>query len=211
VTQPLWSHRFFTSTRGQIVARLRRASQTVDELARALDLTDNAVRAQLAGLERDGIVRHEGRRKGTGKPSVAYALSPDVESLLSRAYQPLLDALLETLTERLSERELTAVLRGAGRALAGTLPIQRGDVATRAKAAAAILNDLGGLAAAEPGPDHWEIRSEGCPLSALVAHHPKACKAVEAMVGELVGGTVRERCDRSGDRPRCRFELVGSS
>ena len=39
------SQRFFASTRGRIVALLRRESRTVDELAQALDLTDNAVRA----------------------------------------------------------------------------------------------------------------------------------------------------------------------
>jgi predicted ArsR family transcriptional regulator len=210
VAQPLWNQRFFASTRGRIVSLLRRSTLTVDDLAQALELTDNAVRAQLAALERDGIVRQEGLRKGNGKPSVAYALTPEVEPLLSRAYRPLLDALLETLSERLPERELAVVLRAAGRAVARTLPLPRGDAAARATAASAILNDLGGLAVAERGADGWVIRSEGCPLSALVKQHPKVCKAVEAMIGELVGGTVREHCDQSAERPRCRFELTSA-
>jgi DNA-binding transcriptional ArsR family regulator len=105
MTQPLWSQRFFASTRGRIVALLRRIPMTVDQLAQALELTDNAVRAQLAGLERDGIVRPDGIKKGTSKPSVAYSLIPDVEPLLSRAYRPLLHALLDTLAERLPDRE----------------------------------------------------------------------------------------------------------
>src|SRR5215471_5815189 len=58
--------RFFTSTRGKIVTLLRRESQTVEELARALDLTDNAVRAHLMVLERDGLVRQRGSRRGGG-------------------------------------------------------------------------------------------------------------------------------------------------
>ena len=48
--------RFFASTRGQIVTLLRRALRTVDELAGELGLTDNAIRAHLAALERDGLV-----------------------------------------------------------------------------------------------------------------------------------------------------------
>jgi predicted ArsR family transcriptional regulator len=48
------NQRFFASTRGRIVTLLRRSSHTVEELAQALDLTDNAVRAHLATLERDG-------------------------------------------------------------------------------------------------------------------------------------------------------------
>jgi predicted ArsR family transcriptional regulator len=208
VTQPLWSQRFFTSTRGRIVTLLRRSALTVDDLARALGLTDNAVRAQLAGLERDGIVRQEGVRKGAGKPSASYALSPDIEPLLSRAYRPLLDALLETLSERLPGRELAAVLRAAGRALGRTLPVPRGDRESRLNAAGAILNDLGGQAVLERDQDGWVIRSDGCPLSGLIQQHPDVCAAVEAMVSELVGETMREHCDRSGDRPRCQFRVA---
>ena len=219
MTELLWSQRFFASTRGRIVALLRRTPMTVDQLAQALDLTDNAVRAQLAGLERDGIAQPEGIRKGASKPSVAYTQTPDVEPLLSRAYRPLLGALLDTLAERLPDREQAAVLRATGRALGRTVPLPRGDLAARLYAAAAVLNELGGLAVAavlnelgglavaERGEDGWAIQSEGCPLSGLVRQHPRVCKAVEALVGELVGETVREHCDRSSDRPRCRFQL----
>jgi predicted ArsR family transcriptional regulator len=47
------------------------------------------------------------------------------------------------------------------------------------------------------------------PLAAVVRQHPKVCKALEAMIGELAGVTVREHCDRSDERPRCCFQLVG--
>jgi predicted ArsR family transcriptional regulator len=43
-----------------VVALLRRTGFTVDELPRELDLTNNGVRAHLATLERDGIVRQSG-------------------------------------------------------------------------------------------------------------------------------------------------------
>jgi len=62
---------------------------------------------------------------------------------------------------------------------------------------------------AEHGPDDWVVRSEGCPLAGVVRQHPKVCKALEAMIGELAGVTVREHCDRSDERPKCCFQLVG--
>ncbi len=55
-----WDQKFFASTRGQIVTLLRRTSYTVEELAQAVGLTDNGVRAHLAILERDGIVQQRG-------------------------------------------------------------------------------------------------------------------------------------------------------
>ena len=65
---PLWTSRFFETTRGQIVLLLRQEVRTVAELAEALELTDNAVRAHLATLERDRFVRRAGERPGFRKP-----------------------------------------------------------------------------------------------------------------------------------------------
>ena len=63
-----WDQRFFASTKGQVAALLSRGVATVEELARELGLTDNAVRSHLAALERDGLVAQTGVRRGTGNP-----------------------------------------------------------------------------------------------------------------------------------------------
>src|SRR5947209_6909672 len=92
--------RFFASTRGKMILLLRRASRTVEELAEALELTDNAVRAQLALLERDGLVQQRGSRRGSSKPAAVYEITPAAEDLFPKAYGPVLRQLLETLNER---------------------------------------------------------------------------------------------------------------
>jgi DeoR family suf operon transcriptional repressor len=211
MVHPIWSPRFFASTRGRIVDLLRRTRRTVDELAQALELTGNAVRSQLASLERDGVVRPHGLRKGGGKPSVTYELAPEIEPMLSKAYRPLFGALLESLAATLPKAQLVTLLRDAGRRLARELPPLRGEPAARAAAASAVLNDLGGLTVVDQSSGASVIRSDGCPLSALVLKRPELCKAVEVMVAELVGAPVRESCDRRGDRPRCRFEVPRST
>src|SRR5437660_5275336 len=92
-----WNQRFFASTRGRIVMLLRRSSRTVDELALDLSLTDNAVRAHLATLERDGLVHQSGARRGGSKPASLYALSAEAEQLFPRAYASVLHHLLDVL------------------------------------------------------------------------------------------------------------------
>src|SRR5574340_12073 len=64
-----WYARFMTSTRGRLLSLLRRQAHTVEELAQRLGLSDNAVRAHLATLERDGLVEQRGVRRdgGVGK------------------------------------------------------------------------------------------------------------------------------------------------
>ncbi|MBX6333083.1 MAG: helix-turn-helix domain-containing protein, partial [Gemmatimonadaceae bacterium] len=85
-----FGRRFLESTRGRLFALLRRGARTVDELAQSLGMTDNAVRAHLTGLERDGLVRQAGVRRGAGagKPALLYELHPDAEPLFSKAYAP---------------------------------------------------------------------------------------------------------------------------
>ncbi|HEY9501228.1 MAG TPA: helix-turn-helix domain-containing protein, partial [Pyrinomonadaceae bacterium] len=73
--------RFFESSRGRIVGLLRGTTKTVNELAEELDLTDNAVRANLLSLERDGLIRQRGVQRGTRKPHFSYELTPAAESL----------------------------------------------------------------------------------------------------------------------------------
>src|SRR5215217_4418285 len=96
MTQPLHNQRFLETTRGRILGLLRCGARTVEELAQAISLTDNAVRAHLATLERDGMVRSAGIRRGAGagKPSTLYELPPEAELVFSRAYPPVLTALL---------------------------------------------------------------------------------------------------------------------
>lgn len=198
--------RILPGTRGRIVARLRRAPCTVEELAASLDLTDNAVRAQLAAMERDGLVRQHGVRKGTRKPALEYELDPEAETALSRAYVPLVEALVEVLAGWLSRQDLEELLQEAGRRAAQPLPRPAGTAEERVRAASRVLDELGGLTEVEAAGDGWTIRSAGCPLAQLVAKRPETCRALEALVAELTRLPVREVCDRA-DRPRCRFEI----
>jgi predicted ArsR family transcriptional regulator len=200
-----WQRTFGGSSRGRVVALLRRGDRSVEELAQALGLTDNAVRAQLALLERDGVVRAVGvRRDGAvGKPATLYGLGHATSSLFSTAYAPLLASLLTELGERLPPRQLDAVLRGAGRRLAPELPANA-TFDDRARAGAGLLTDLGADADLVSTREGYEIRGHGCVVSDAVATCPATCRAVEELLSEMTGTRVRERCDRVG-APNCRF------
>ena len=199
--------RFFASTRGQIITLLRRSSRTVDELAQALDLTDNAVRAHLATLERDGIVLQRGMRRGGGKPAYVYDLAPEAEQLFPKAYGPVLQHVLEVLSERMPTDEVETLLREAGRRIAAGWNVPSGDLRMRLEAAVEILNELGGTAELEEGDGHYCIRGYSCPLAAVVPGHPAVCRLAETLLTELVGVPVREHCDNA-EIPRCCFTVA---
>jgi predicted ArsR family transcriptional regulator len=201
--------RFLESTRGQVVLLLRRGERTVEELAQALKLTDNAVRNHLSSLERDGLVRQDGVRRGpgAGKPATIYELHPDVAPLFSRAYPPVLRMLLDVLIEQLPPERSDEMLREVGRRLAAsTGGPASGSLNARAEAAASVLRALGGDVDVMREGKTLVIRSSGCPLSTAVSHRPETCKAVETLVAEISGEATRSCCQH-GDRPRCCFEI----
>jgi predicted ArsR family transcriptional regulator len=202
--------RFFESTRGRIVTLLRGSSKTVNELAAALELTDNAVRAHLLSLERDGLVTQSGVQRGTRKPHFAYELTAEADNLFPKAYDALLNQLITVLKGRLPPATLEQVLRDVGRSLAGAQGAdeQKGDLESRIAGGLAALEAIGGAARIEREDEKFFIRSEGCPLAAAVAEHPEVCRLAETLLSEIIGNEVHERCDREGS-PRCRFEILG--
>ena len=204
------SERIVETTRGRVLALLRRGEMTTDELAGALGLTDNAIRAHLATLERDGLVQARGeRREGRiGKPATVYTVSPQVDTLFSKAYIPLLTSLLSALGDRLTAKELTALLEDVGGRLAAGVPYPSGDLSARVAAASNFLNQLGGLSSVEEveAGKRYNIQGCGCPLGVAVGERPEVCEAIVGLLSKLTGADVRSCCKREG-RPSCCFEV----
>lgn len=198
------SHPFFASTRGKIVTLLRRGSRTVEELAEALDLTDNAVRAHLVALERDGLVQQRGLRRSSSKPAYIYDLAEAAEDLFPKAYGQVLDQLLKVLHEQMTHEDVEAVMRTTGRRLAAQWHIPPGELCQRLDAAVAILNELGGLIELEQQNEIYIIRGYSCPLATAVPGHPEACCLISSLLAELVGMPVQEQCER-GEKVNCCF------
>ena len=205
----LFRRQLLDSTRGRIVALLRRGGLTADDLASKLGVTRTAVRMQLAGMERDGLVTRAGRRPGPTRPSLVFELTPDVEQLLSNAYIPLLTRLVQVIADELPPTQQQRLLREVGQRLASDLLGTRwpeGPLASRVAAASRLLNDeLGALTHVEQN-GHFTIRGASCPLSALTGKHPGLCLAMVSFVSTVVDAPAVECCDR-GDRPRCCFEI----
>jgi predicted ArsR family transcriptional regulator len=201
-----WEQHFANSTRGRIVAILRRGWRSVDEIASTLGLTDNAVRAHIATLERDGVVTVAGARRdgSVGKPATLYGVAEGADTLFSSAYAPALSALISEIGQKHPE-DLESLLRGAGSRLATRAA---GTFEERVEDAAAILTELGADADVERTAEGYAIRGNGCALSQAVSSCPETCCMVEQLLAEVTGGKVCEQCDRTSSPPRCGFTIT---
>src|SRR5436305_10262787 len=203
-----WRARLMKSTRGKILDLLRTKEKTVNELAAALGLTDNAVRAHLLSLERDGLVHQSGTQPGFRKPHATYALTAEAEQIFPKSYGILLDLILIVISRQLSPKELRAAMREVGKRVADNhlLEVKGKSRDQRIETALRILKDLGGSANFEESEGKHFIRGNGCPLAAATSRHPEACLIAESLLTEIIGAPVKERCVH-GPTPSCCFEV----
>jgi predicted ArsR family transcriptional regulator len=203
-----WRERLFKTTRGKILTLLRTREWTVNELADKLNLTDNAVRAHLASLERDRFVAQAGMKRGVRKPHATYGLGSEAEQMFPKAYGRLVSLLMSMFSRRSTPRDLRAGMRAAGRAVAREhlCELKGKTRQQRIDAALDILKELGGAAVFREEDGKHFICGCGCPIAAATANHPEACLLAESLLTEIVGSPVKEHCTR-GPAPSCRFEL----
>ena len=181
-------------------------------------LTDNAVRAQLTALERDGLVRQSGLRPGRRKSNVVYELTAKAEHLFPKVYGLILLRLLDALKENLSAKKLDALVRTVGPQLApsfrSVLPTARSR--NRIQQAIAVLRELGGFCEQAEENGKIGLRCFDCPLAVAVVGHPEVCQLIETVLADVLGvpGPPALR-NRSGAamllRNRNRRWLIGGS
>jgi predicted ArsR family transcriptional regulator len=193
-------------TRDGIVRLLLKSQDTVESLANKLGVTKNAVRAQIALLQREGIVDIQGEVKGTRRPAAVYGLQPGADVHFSKAYPVILSHLTHVLAQKLSQTEFRTVMRELGQRLARSVPRPSGDPRDRVAGALKFLKMLGSAAEMTEDKGKIVISSYGCPIAEAVTADVRSCIAMEALLKDLTGLPVAERCEH-GAHPSCRFEI----
>jgi predicted ArsR family transcriptional regulator len=194
------------SAAGKVLSRLRHGAMTVEELARALRLTDNAVRNQLRKLQEAHLVTAAGKRPGPSKPSTLYAITLQGQIQFSSLYLPVLTQFLAVAEGQCSGTQLDTFMLETGKSLANRYPKPSGGLKRRVNVAARLLRSFGSVAEVGARDGTLVIRSRGCPLAALVSENPAACKILEGFLEAQTAARVTICCNRKPE-PQCCFEV----
>ncbi len=195
-----------TGTRSRIIELLRRRQYTVEQLGKELEVSETAIRAQLALLQRDGIVEAKGEIKIARRPSLTYGLSPGVGLQFSKAYHTVLGHLIDILALQMPKKEYTTVMRKLGRKLANATPHPTGSLRDRVTNTAKVYESFGTLTNVEEDRDKFIILVHGCPFEEVVNGNAGICIAMETFMSTLIEVPVRQCCDRN-ERTSCRFKV----
>lgn len=188
------AHLHMQTTRQQILDYLRRNGRgTVKELGKLLDLTSTGIRQHLTVLERDGLVEASEERGRVGRPTLVYTLTEKADDLFPKAYDVLVNVLLEEMRATAGNEQLYQMLQRVAERLAAPHMdrVEGKSLEERVRAAAAILDEQGCLAEVSGEEDEYFIDEYSCPFPKAAERDRSVCALHVEFVRLLTGGDTR--------------------
>lgn len=201
-----------SSTRAKLLGLLLRhkAGLTIDELGEKLAISRNAVRQHIASLENEGLVAGGERRRGVGRPSQIYTLTPLGLEQFPRQYSLLSGLVLASVKELHGSEGAIALMKQIADRLARQYSprVQGETLADRAKTVGALMGEIGFLAETERSAEGTAITALNCVYHHLAAEYPEVCQLDIELIQQLTGARVEhtECMVRGGNC--CRFKLT---
>jgi predicted ArsR family transcriptional regulator len=198
-------------TRRQILELLRRRGEmTAAELSELLGIGAVGVRQHLAMLERDDLVETIGVRRGVGRPSHLFALTPVARALFPNRYDQLvMDALSfvaasggqEAVDELFAQRR-EKLHQQLARRLTGE------SAAERIAMLAVILNEQGYMCDWQQCDDGSFVLTEhNCPVDCVAREYPQACSQELKLSQDVLDMAVTRDSTIAAGANCCRYHI----
>ncbi len=203
-------------TRQEILTAIKwKGTMTAEELARELSISQVAVRQHLASLEAENIISISVERRGLGRPSHRYRLTPHGDETFARRYPGLTNALLESLSELQGEEAIQTLFARMRERTVERLQRRLADkpLRDRVQELARIQTEFGFMAEAIEGEEagEWRLVQHNCSICAVASLYPNACCRNEMqMLKQLLGDVEvhREKYILAGDHT-CTYRIQG--
>ena len=205
------------SRREQLLRLLleRKTGRTIDELARGLHVSRNAVRQHLTSLVAEGLVTKGPMQATGGRPEQLYLLSAEGREGFPRKYSWFSELLLDSLKSEKGEAALIARFEKLGTQVGTQLQHAQhlpGPAAERISRLATAMHELGyeATSTAASGLQLPMIEASNCVFHHLAARFPEVCHFDLALLSTFVGRPVEhEECIVRGGHV-CRFKFKPS-
>ena len=190
------------------------AGATVDELAKVLSISRNAVNQHIASLENGGFISSITQMQSRGRPSNYYSLTSRGQELFPRHYDLFSNMLLRVVKQSLGDDKFRQTLQELGEELAATFlhRVQsRHGRAARMEEIAGILHELGYEAHSSNGQSDGteggspEIIASNCVFHKLAESHPDVCQLDLSLMSSLLGEKIEHRECMVRGGTCCRF------
>lgn len=204
----------YGSRRKQLMRYLLRHKQgaSIDELARALEVTRTAVRQHLAALARDSLVAAGAERPTGGRPERLYVLTQEGREAFPRHYSWFARLLVDAMAKEYGASGLRVRLGRIAAVVVAELrrtPPQNDTHRQQVESASGLLDNLGYDARTGDDIDGAPtIEADNCVFHELAMKNPEICQFDLSLLSGLTGSRVElTECMARGGHV-CRFRLT---
>lgn len=197
--------------RADILVLLKQGqSMSVRELSVRLELSLNATRHHLKGLEDEGVVEHVLEHHGVGAPMHSYRLSAKGQSLFPRRYLETLLGMLSMVeaTEgraaavRMLETHFESLTQGLLARVDAVSPEERLRIVTEA------LDAEGYMPQWHPdGSGAGALVERNCAIHAVAERYPEICAAEQRFLERVLSARVERKAHILGGCAACEYHV----
>ncbi len=190
---------------------------SVEKIAEALGLSQNAIRQHLTILLGEELVIQAVRKSKTGRPAKLYSLHSNAFELFPKEYPDFSTKLIGEVKKRYGQLETLKILENVGKSIiAGTGDSIRSDLANNSKSVSLnqkleliknFYQRYGKFPKLVEEKDSFVLKNYNCLLFDMAKNDPLICQVDESILSELLGQkAVKEQCIRDGD-PCCLYRI----
>ena len=197
----------------QILEQLleNRNGMSVDDLAKALDISRTAVQQHFVALERDGCIKKNTLNKTAGRPVTIYGITDKGINYFPKQYAWFSELILSDLQEEISPERFKGYMQRLGTKLADKLRdrFEGKDLNHRMEELILIMTDLGFQVkgSAESDTNKPNIKACNCVFHDLAQKHNEICAFDLALMSALLNKEVEQlSCMAKGDCD-CSFSI----
>jgi DeoR family transcriptional regulator, suf operon transcriptional repressor len=199
------------SRQDQILTLLLKAPAglSIDQLAAELDISRNALKQHLLGLENQNLVQAAGLNSTGGRPARSYVLTEQGIHRFPKQYAWFCNLILGELALEMSSGALEKLFWKMGTELAASLAGQfvNKNLSERQFALVELMQSLGYHAELVVQEGESTITAVNCVYHDLAFKHPEICQFDLALMTTLLETPIRQKDCMATGSCSCRFNL----
>ncbi|WP_256360305.1 helix-turn-helix transcriptional regulator [Methylomonas koyamae] len=174
-----------------------------------MQISRNAVKQHLVGLEKAQLVAEAALNSTGGRPARSYKLTEQGRNRLPKQYGWFCQLLLAELKTELGETALRQMLARMGVNLAQSLAPQFSGKTPQAKRQALVelMQTLGYRAELETDDGQPSLKAVNCVYHDLAQQIPELCEFDRALISTLLGSAIEQTACMAQQDCACRFRI----
>lgn len=184
------------------------AGLSIDEMAAELDISRNAVKQHLVGLEKQQLVREAALTSTGGRPARSYALTEQGVNHFPKQYAWFCNLLLSNLAAEMGGEALEKMMWNMGVKLAESLAPQfsHKNPQQKLEALVELMQSLGYHAELEQIDGRPSVKAVNCVYHDLAKQYPELCQFDRALISILLERPIEQTACMAKQDCACRFK-----